>query len=249
MQINIKMMNEEAYKTLQQNYKEITKMIIDHPSDCSWLKEYLGFEPFEEKKYVVEIEELEDSNNYHDVALVNAIKIYKSFKDLPRYILCNNRFWGWFNFERAYKQAIHASGKRLSEDYVKNQWVQGNSRRDLMLGIMSKYYFCTEITVNEVSDNPYELTEYILTNTEAYRNLTYRNIGMLKTVSCEYLRVQKDYCEKNNIVMTKPMARELMKDVSRMGSVMLIDLATGKEIYDYLYPKLDRIVKRIKNNE
>ena len=55
MQINIKIMSEEAYKTLQKNYKEVTQMIINHPSDCSWLNEYLGFEPFEEKKYVIEM--------------------------------------------------------------------------------------------------------------------------------------------------------------------------------------------------
>ena len=41
MEINIKFMSEEAYKTLQKNYKEVYKMILDHPSDCSWLKDYL----------------------------------------------------------------------------------------------------------------------------------------------------------------------------------------------------------------
>lgn len=50
MKINIKLMKEEAYKTLQKNIDDIYEQIIKHPSDCTWLKDYLGFEPFEEKK-------------------------------------------------------------------------------------------------------------------------------------------------------------------------------------------------------
>ena len=244
--INIKMMSEEAYKTLQRNYKEVTKMIQNHPSDCSWISEYLGFEPFEEKKYIIEIDDLKDDEDYSVVLLENAIKIYEVLKDIPRYILCNNRFWAWFTFEKAYKQAIHASSKRFDEEYVKNQWLQGNSRRDLMLGIISKYYFYVEISIDKSKDNSYELTNYMVKNTEAYRNLTYRNIGMLGNVSRTYLKVQKDYSEKNNITITKEMAITLMNEMSHMGSVMLIDLVSYDEIYSYLYPKLDKIVKNIK---
>lgn len=240
MQINIKMMSEEAYKTLQKNYKEVTQMIIDHPSDCSWLNGYLEFEPFEEKKYVVEFEELEDDEDYSKVALNNTIKIYEAFKDLPRYVLCNNRFWAWVTFALAYKQAIHAS-KKITEGSINNLWLQGNSRRDLMLGIISRYYFYVELSVEEQKDNKYELAKYMLTNAEAYRNLAYRNIGMVKNVSLEYIRVQKDYEEKHGVIITKPMAQALMKEASRMGSVMLIDLATNEEIYNYLSSKLDKI--------
>lgn len=35
MQINIKLMTEEAYKTLQKNIDEVYEQIIRHPSDCT----------------------------------------------------------------------------------------------------------------------------------------------------------------------------------------------------------------------
>lgn len=248
MQINVKMMSEEAYKTLQKNYEEVAKMINDHPSDCSWLKDYLGFEPFEEKKYVIEAPELLNNDDYSTVAFDNAKTLYESLKDLPRYVLCSNRFWAWITFERAYKQAISAS-KKITKDFVKNWWLQGNSRRDLMLGIISRYYFYVEITVDENAADPYEVTRYALTNGEAYRNITYRNIGMLKSVSLEYFRVQKDYSEKNNVDISWRVARELMKEASRMGSVMLIDLCSNKEIYDYLYAKLEKIEQNVVDEE
>lgn len=50
MEINIKLMTEEAYRTLQKDCDGVLKMIINHPSDSSWLKDYLGFEPYEVKE-------------------------------------------------------------------------------------------------------------------------------------------------------------------------------------------------------
>ena len=69
--IEIKIMTEQAYKTLQKNYEEVTKMINDHPSDASWLKGYLGFEPYETKKYLIEDFELENDEDYSKCALQN----------------------------------------------------------------------------------------------------------------------------------------------------------------------------------
>lgn len=93
MEINIKMMTEEAYRTLQKDCDGVLKMIINHPSDSSWLKDYLGFKPYEVKKYVIDDFELKFADDYNDVALENAIILYEKLNKLPKYILCNNRFW------------------------------------------------------------------------------------------------------------------------------------------------------------
>ena len=241
MQINIKLMTEEAYKTLQKNIDEVYEQIIKHPSDCTWLKDYLGFEPFEEKKYVIEDLQLDDDSEYENVAFNNTIKLYNSLKELPRYILCNNRFWAWITFEKAYKQAIHSI--KFTKDILKNWWLSGNSRRDLLLGVISRFYFYAEVTYDNSIEDKFEITRYALKHGEAYRNIAYRNIGMLKSVSLEYFRVQKDFTENTGIQMTQYYCRELMKEASRMGSVMFLDLATNEEIYNYLYSKLLKITK------
>ena len=241
MEINVKYMTEEAYRTLQKNYKEVYQMIIDHPSDCSWLKSYLGFEPFEEKKYTIEDFALKNSEHYSDVAFENGTILFETLRKLPRYVLCNNRFWAWITFEKAYKQAINST-KLTGPQIIKNWWVPGNSRRDLMLGVISRSYFRTEVSYDESKDDHYELTKYLLTNSESYRNIVYRNIGMLKNVTLGFLQAQKDISEKYNISLTKPQVRQNMKDASRIGSVMLIDIMTKDEIYDILYKKLEEII-------
>lgn len=244
MLINIKMMTEEAYKTLQKNYKEVYENIINHPSDSTWLEPFLGFEPYEEKKYLIEDFVLDYSENYDDVRFKNAVTIYEHLKELPRYILCNNRFWAWITFDLAYKQSI-ASLELKSESIVKNWWLIGQSRRDLMLGVSSRNFFEIEVSVDSTAENKYELSEYLFNSIdEMYRALTFRNIGMLKHISLPYIRVQKDYEQTYDYKMVKPISRSLIKEASKLGSVMLIDALEEKEVYDFLYPKLVKIIDK-----
>lgn len=248
MEINIKFMSEEAYKTLQKNYKEVYQMILDHPSDCTWLTDYLGFEPFEEKKYVIEDFELLNSQNYQDVAFQNGVILFEKLNKLPRYVLCNNRFWAWVTFEKAYKQAINTIQLK-GPQIIKNWWLAGNSRRDLMLGIISRAYFRTEISVDNSKKDKYELTKYLLTNTEVYRNLVFRNIGMLKNVDLAFIEAIRDVGTKNNITLNVDQVREAMKETSKIGSVMLIDVMTKDEIYKILFDTLDEFINNNKGDE
>ena len=144
-------------------------------------------------------------------------------------------------FLKAYKQAIAAIPFKSSA-IVKNWWLPGNSRRDLMLGVISRGYFKVDVSIDENSKDKYELTRYIMTNSEAYRNIVFRNIGMIKNVCLGVLQVEKDIEENYNYSITVDRAREIMKDASRIGSVMLIDTLSKEEIYDIL---LGKILKRV----
>lgn len=245
--IEIKLMTEQAYKTLQKNYVEVTKMINDHPSDSSWLKTYLGFEPYETKKYLIEDFELANDEDYSKVALQNSITLYNKLKDLPRYILCNIRFWAWVTFEKAYKQAINTIIP-VKDSIVKAWWLPNNSRRDLMLQIVARNYFRAEVTVDEKSDNKFYLTEYIVKYPETYRNLAYRNIGMLPNVSNAFIRCCRQAMIDTSIELTADNIREIMKETSKIGSVMLIDTMESEEIYSLLYPKILNIIKGSQTN-
>ena len=154
MEINIKLMTEEAYRTLQKDCDGVLKMIINHPLDSSWLKDYLGFEPYEVKKYVIDDFELKFADDYNDVALENAIILYEKLNKLPKYILCNNRFWAWINMEKAYRQAQIAT-KQFNSQILKNLWFMGNSRRDIMLGVMSRYFNMINVSIDDSLENKY----------------------------------------------------------------------------------------------
>ena len=111
-----------------------------------------------------------------------------------------------------------------------------------MLGVISRYYFKVDASINVSCENKYALTNYIFRNEEAYRNIVFRNIGMIKNVSLAILKAEQDFENEFNIKVNIDMSREVMKDASKIGSVMLIDSLSIDEIYNILYSKL---LKRI----
>lgn len=248
MEINIKMMTEEAYRTLQKDCDGVLKMIINHPSDSSWLKDYLGFEPYEVKKYVIDDFELKIADDYNDVALENAIILYEKLNKLPKYILCNNRFWAWINMEKAYRQAQIAT-KQFNSQILKNLWFMGNSRRDIMLGVMSRYFNMINVSIDDTLENKYELSKYLLTTAETYRGFCYRNLGMIKNVTLGILQAEKDYVDTTGVQILKKPSAQIVKYASRVGSVMLLDVLSKEEMRAAIYPKIDKIVKEFKSEE
>ena len=240
-EINIKLMTEAAYRTLQKNYVDVYQQIMNHPSDCSWLKDYLGYEPFETKKYTISDFELDLLEVNIEAKIRNGITLYERLHMLPKYVICNIRFWAWIIFEKAYKLAI-TSVPLKNVNIIKNWWFPGNSRRDLMLGVISRYFFKVDTSIDFNSENKYALTDYIFRNEEAYRNIVFRNIGMIKNVSLAILKAEQDIENEFSIKINNHMSREVMKDASKIGSVMLIDALSIDEIYNILYSKL---LKRI----
>lgn len=243
MEINIKEMTEVAYATLQKSYEEVYQNIIDHPSDGTWLADFLGFEPYETKKYVIDDFELKDSEKYSEVTLKNGIILYEHLNILPRYILCNSRFWAWLEFDKCYRQAVHSVNIK-NANIIKEWWLGSNSRRSLSLGVLSREYFVTEMTV----DPSNETDNYIFTKTlvegkfakKAYRALTYRNIGMLKNVNYAFIKAIEYLDGKSSDTFTTPDLMSVIKDTSKIGSVMLIDDMSSEEIYAILKRKIDK---------
>ncbi len=240
MGINIKLMSEVAYLTLQKNPLDVYHGILNHSEDGSWIKEYLGFEPYEEKEYRIEDFQLQDKKNNNEAMLDNSIILYEHLKDLPRYILCNPRFWAWIVFEKAYK-AAQSSSKITGETFISSTWLITNARRSLMLGVISRFFFMVQISIDNSSSDKYELTKYLFSNAETYRNFCYRNIGMLKNVTLAVIRAQMDICSQLNISLINKQSAAMVKEASKIGSVMLVDIMTQDEIYTILYPKFMKI--------
>ena len=106
MKINIKVMKESAFCTLQAHYEQVFNMIDSHRFDSTWLNKFLKMdEIYETKKYTIEDFELKYSDKYEDVETENGIILYEHLNKLPRFILCSKNFWAWIIFEKAYRQS------------------------------------------------------------------------------------------------------------------------------------------------
>ncbi len=240
METNIKLMSETAYLTLQKNPEDVLKAIQAHPKDSSWLKEYLGFEPFEEKEYRIRNFEFLNREINEATIIEDSIVLYEHLKQLPRYILCDPKFWAWITFEKAYLLAQKLAS--LSTSLISSTWLITSTRSSLMQGIISHLFFMIQISVDETREDKYELSRYLFTNKETYRNLCYRNMGMLKNVTLAVIRAQRDISEKAGILLLSKQSAAMVKEASKIGSVMLMDVMTQEEIYDIVYPKFIQIV-------
>lgn len=150
--------------------------------------------------------------------------------------------------EKAYRQAQIAT-KQFNSQILKNLWFMGNSRRDIMLGVMSRYFNMINVSIDESLENKYELSKYLLTTAETYRGFCYRNLGMIKNVTLGILQAEKDYVDITGVQILKKPSAQIVKYASRVGSVMLLDVLSKEEMRAAIYPKIDKIVKEFKSEE
>lgn len=239
MKINIKLMTDNAYETLTQNLDYAYKCIQNNPNDSKWLYDIVGENPYETKKY--EIEDFcliyeEETNK--DIDFANSKILYEHLSSLPRYILCDKRFWAWIAFEKAYKVALQ-SVKLEKKETFKRYWLFNNSRQWLMLGAISRFFFKVDVSVLEDASDKYEYTRFIYdSDYDIYRSIIDRNICMIRNVAHAFLKVTKRISEELNIRLNKNQIRIIAKEMSQLGSVVLIDMYEEDEVFNLLYDKI-----------
>lgn len=133
----------------------------------------------------------------------------------------------------------------LNSASCKDHWLltQGK-RRGLFFGVLSRCYFRVTLSIDETLDDPYELAKFVIENPLRFRELTWRSFSSEKmivigTLKAE-MRVMGEYpqAEEN----TKHFA-EIAKSLSKLGSVMLLDCMTEKDIEEYVYKKYKRMIE------
>lgn len=257
--INIKFATEEALDWLETNPKKATENIKNNVFEGTWLKNILKKEAFEVRKAKIPDFELKTSIEgiYNEVVLENAIKLYESLKNLPRYILTDERLWIWLNIEKCYRASIQ--GMPLNKDTTfEGTWLfTRGKRRGLFYGIHSRSYFWTEFTVDETLDDKYELTKFVFEKIERIRNLTFDNKSkhvVFSTVKAEkmlydkyanneqfkdaFIKAERSY--KNCNIYTY-----IRKYVSLLGSVRILESISSNELTNILYKELERVFMEI----
>ena len=162
--IHIKYMTDEALATVKANADAITGKLIENPKSSSWLKDFFPGTLWVTKKY--EIEEFalrvpkDDKDRETDI--YNSILLYEHLRHLPLYVLTDERFWCWINFEIGYEVALKYMPVKKGSSVFKDHWLltQGK-RRGLFFGVLSRCYFRVALSIDETLDDPYELAKFV----------------------------------------------------------------------------------------
>ena len=154
--MNIKFMTYDAINTIKNDIKKnnaenVNKAIESNKENSNWLEEFCGCKVFEERKNKIPqfVLKLAKDGNDSQVAYDNAIILYENLNHLPRYILTDERFWAWMNFDFGYKYALQAM-PITSKSTVGNMYLfmQGQ-RRGIFFGVLARLYFWVDLTIDE----------------------------------------------------------------------------------------------------
>lgn len=229
--IKIKFMSDHAISTIKQNINVVVEKMMNNGSN-QWMHELIGNHIFDEKEFEIEDFSLSISpnGNYKEVDFDNSIKLYESLRFLPRYILADERFWAWINFDKCYTTSLQAITIKKTST-VLNHWLFTNGkRRSIFFGVMSRCFFRVERSVDNSSVDPYELSKFVIHNPERFRNLSWRSYSNLKTVVIGVLRAEKEAEKQLPLDNLNEKYAELAKHISRVGSIKLLDTFSIEEI-------------------
>ena len=245
--IHIKYMTDEALETLKANTSVITERLTENQTSSTQLSEFVPSELYVTKKYEIEEFSLRVPKDEKDreTDIYNSILLYERLHHLPLYVLTDERFWCWMNFEMGYEVALKYIPVKKNSSVFKDHWLltQGK-RRGLFFGVLSRCYFRVALSVDNTLDDPYELTKFVIENPLRFRELTWRSFSSEKMIVLGSLkaekRIQAEYphVEEN----TKHFA-EIAKHLLKLGSVMLLDCMTEKDIEEYVYKKYKEMME------
>ena len=243
--INIKIMSDDGILFVKKNIDAIANRIINESTN-SWVPSFFNCVSyvFKEKKITINDFSLKKNINSDDkqIDFENSIILYENLKDIPKYLLFSEGFWLWLYFDKFYvevREFMIIKGRST----IKDHWLfSGGVRRGLFFGVLSRMFLRVYLTVDDSSEQKYELTQWVIENPERLRNLTWRSFSSEKHLVKGIIRAEKKFCENN--IEKNSLYPALAKAISMLGSVKILDSISEKDIENYTYNQMIQLSKK-----
>lgn len=239
-------MNSDSMIHLRQNMFE---NMLYYKSRKSWVDDYLVSvfsteQWFQESRisYVpVQLITGDSSKNEYVHDAENSRLIYESLISLTPAQATDPRIWTYLTHTIYY-------------DYMRKRWL---NKEDIAPGTLQRFFATTNrelirngiarlwwygyLTYDKERENPFELTEFLLSNQNIAQGLLERTIGnnkeWLKNILSCLLKYKDDYPE---IIKTSNI-KELNKYINYFGGVSILDLLTKEEAEQFILDIWDRL--------
>lgn len=110
--------------------------------------------------------------------------------------------------------------------------------------MLSRCYFRVALSVDTTLADPYELTRFVISNPLRFRELTWRSFSSEKMIVLGTLKAEKRIMEEYpDYEENTTRFGDIAKLLSKLGSVMLLDVMTEKDIEEYVYKKYKKMVE------
>lgn len=235
--INVCLMSDQAVDYLRQNAK--SERIVDAFKSCpnkpDWLhQEFPDFDSlFIKQNFLIDDFELKTSSDgdYKTIDLENSLVLYNSFKNLPLYLVCDERFWLWVNFEKGYKAALQ-SMPIVRPTRFENHWLFSGTRRGMVFGVLSRCFLRVMLTADWEASDPFELTRFAIEKSDSFLHCVTRNSGSLRSIVRATLKAEKEYLESKEGAVGFQIFKAVPKEMAKRFAVRLCDSLSEEEAYD-----------------
>ena len=237
--INIQYVSDELAETMRANPKAVVSN-MQNSSDNSWVKNFISGKAFVTKKYEIEDFELlmpHDEKDYETIYR-NAVILYEHLRDLPGYVLSDERFWLWLMLDKFYSESL-VMMPITSESTFNDHWLfaQG-ARRSIFFGVLSRLFFRMSVTVDLNNDDPYEFSRFAFENQYRLRNFTWRTYSSEKNIVLGALKGIKKFLYDYAVDEDNDSYIMLAKYISQLGSAKLLDAMDEDSVKNKVYDKL-----------
>ena len=243
--INIKYMQVDVKESIKSNSTTYTKLINENPTDNTWLFEKFN-SPFIEKKQTIkalDFDELDDLSD-QELSYRVSVMLHQRLKDLPKYVLAEEDFWAWINFDLGYiiSQRLIKISQEKSSTILNHYFFSGGIRRGLFFGVFARLYYRALLTYDEQSEDPYALTKHVNYHPNQIRNLTWRtysnNADFVKKIIKVQIKLEMHYGKKLN----SKFYEAISKHISNVGGTFYVDLMTEEELEFIITKKVEELL-------
>ena len=234
--IRIKYISDDAVATFKANLGTFTKLIQENEDKEAVIRE-LPAPAFIEKKFEIEDFEIlaNPNSDDYDKDLANHLTLYNALKDLPRYVLCDERFWLWLYLDKFYEETRTMMTVK-SESTIGDHWtLRTGVRRGLTFGVLSRMFFRVDLLKdNNYSEDPYHVVKWAIGIDERARHILFRSLSSQKHLGRGIVKGEMRAVNEYGKEYSK-IYNEIAKYISRLGSVRLLDSYEESEIEELCY--------------
>lgn len=251
--INIKYISDGALETIKQNLDYVAEKLTENPNSSSWLSELYDGQLYVTKTFEIEDFVLKQPIDERDkeTDFQNSVLLYERLNKLPKYVLTDERFWCWINFEKGYQAALKYMPVNGKSTVVQDHWLftQGK-RRGLFFGVLSRCFFRVALTVDTSLDDPYELSRFVVEKPSRFRELSWRAFSSEKTIVLGAVKAEKKIIDANPQLNEKAnYYTEIAKELSKLSSVKLLDSIQEKDIEMFVYAVYSSLIEEEKRTD
>lgn len=220
--MKIKYLKPEALDSFKSNLDFVFEY-MNYNTDKDWINRVLGNDALADSKVEYEVFQWDTSfDNPIESDCNNAILLHQNLKGITRAMATDERLWAGIAVTIGYDYLLYRwpLDKMTKLTY---RWIfYTPGRRKLFYHGIARLWWYAELTYDKNADDPYHLTRFVYKYPHIMEKMIYRNYSMNERIRFNIINSLLEL-EKKGTPITYNVMAKTYREISKLGSVMLID--------------------------